>query len=785
MKPYLALLLLIFGFHLLPAQDTGSLKGMVLASDGNPAPFVSVYLQGTTLGTSTDQEGKFILYNLPTGPQTIVFKAIGFEAQEKQINITAGSILEQNIKLDESTQALSEVVVTGQKRRTSTVTKTLTPLENLPISIQIVDKEIMQQQQIFDVRDAIKNVSGVTPSGTYNGGYVYFNSRGFDMNNWSNFRRNGMFIWNMGHHFNDNIEQIEILKGPASVLFGDVAPGGVMNFMTKKPLNYDYRRFELKVGQYGLFRPTLDISGPVNENENLLYRFNATYESSESFRNEVESESVMLAPAFTWKVTPKLTWDIEGLYKHDERVGDPGLVSPDGTFEGLKQLPISTFLGEPNGTYTFGERNLFSTLVYKINDHVSVRNQTYYTSTNRTPYNIYFNGDPDEEGNLSRSQYYYHQWWKGYGNTLDIIGEFKTGGFTHQALVGFDHMYNGGQWSEGISETLDTTINIFNPRYGLATIKADPMIWSKFENFYQRTGIYFQDQISAMQDRLQLLIGLRYNISRQGNDYINESDEPEGYTIPVDRPLSPRFGLVYKPIELISLYASYSQSYEMNGIDWIDPSILIDPTDASQVEFGFKSSLMDDRLGITVSAFQIDKENIYNWIDAVTEPTIPYIAWDEAGQWATYQGGHHRSKGVELDVNGKIWDALTVNATYAYIDAQVVEDPAYTSGNMLNAAPKNSGSLWLNYAFQNKLKGLELGYGFFYRDQFYLSLANDPDELIDAHHTMDVAVGYTYKSISTRLNITNLTNNHGYIGSYGVYEPLWVRRAVLSLAVKF
>ena len=767
------------------AQETGTLKGIARASDGNPAPYVSVFLKGTTIGTSTDERGTYLLFNVPAGKQTIVFQAIGFSPQEKQVTLQAGTTKDLDITLDETTEKLAEVVVAGQKRRTSTVTKTLTPLENIPISIQLVDKELMQQQQIIDVRDAVKNVSGVTPSGTYNGGYVYYNSRGFDMNNWSNFRRNGMFVWNMGHHFNDNIEQIEILKGPASVLYGDVAPGGVMNFVTKKPLNYDYRRFELKVGQYNLFRPSIDLSGPVNEDGTLLYRFNAAYETSESFRDVVENETVMLAPAFTWKVTPNLTWDIEATYKHDERIGDPGLVSPDGTFEGLKQLPVSTFLGEHNGTYTFDDKSLFSTINYRINEHFTIRNQTYVSYTKRTPYNIYFDGDPDENGNLSRSQYYYHQWWNGYGSTLDFIAELKTGGLTHQALVGVDYMYNGGQWSEGIWETLDTTINIYNPRYGLATLKADPMIWSEFENFYERTGIYFQDQISTLNGQLQLLLGARYNITRQGNEYLDESDAPEGHTIPVNKPISPRVGLVYKPIEQISIYGSYSQSYEMNGQDWIDLTTAIDPTDALQVEFGVKSSLMEDRLGITVSAFQIDKENAYNWIDAVTEPTIDYIAWDEAGQWATYQGGHHRSKGIELDVNGKLFNALTINANYAYIDAEVVEDPAYETGNQLNAAPRNSGSLWLNYAFQNKLKGFELGYGLFYRDEFYLSLANDPNELIDAYYTMDVALGYTYKNLSTRLNITNITDNNGYIGSYGVYEPQWVRRAVLSLAVKF
>jgi iron complex outermembrane receptor protein len=133
------------------------------------------------------------------------------------------------------------------------------------MSVQVIGQDILQQQQAIDMKDVVKNVSGINQTGSYNGGYQFFNSRGFDMNNWTNFRRNGTLLWNMGNHFADFYESIEFLKGPAAILYGDVAPGGIINFVTKKPLAYDYRRFELKVGQYGLLRPTFDLSGSLNE----------------------------------------------------------------------------------------------------------------------------------------------------------------------------------------------------------------------------------------------------------------------------------------------------------------------------------------------------------------------------------------------------------------------------------------------------------------------------------------------------------------------------------------
>lgn len=163
----------------------------------------------------------------------------------------------------DTSRLLKELMVYGQKRQIASITKTPTPLIDLPISVQLIDRKLIEQQQITDVRDAIKNVSGITVTGTYGDGYAMFNGRGFSMNFNSNFRWNGILMQTNGRLYGDNIERIEILKGPASIQYGDVAPGAVMNFVSKKPLDYDYRRFELKVGEYGFFRPTLDLSGAL------------------------------------------------------------------------------------------------------------------------------------------------------------------------------------------------------------------------------------------------------------------------------------------------------------------------------------------------------------------------------------------------------------------------------------------------------------------------------------------------------------------------------------------
>jgi iron complex outermembrane receptor protein len=425
-----------------------------------------------------------------------------------------------------------------------------------------------------------------------------------------------------------------------------------------------------------------------------------------------------------------------------------------------------------------------------------VQNVTYYTDTERAPNNIYLEATaPDADGLVPRSQYSFRQWFRGGGTSVDLIGDVATGPLRHRLVVGADYMFNASRFTNGIDAPLDRPISLDAPRYGEAALGEAPLDWNRSRFFYDRRGLYVQDQVGALDDRVQLLLGARYNATSTGNRYDTAADAPAGYAVPVDRLVSPRLGLVVKPRRWLSLYGSYAGSYEMNGPDGIDPTIVIGPTGADQVEAGAKASLLGDRLGVTLSAFRLAKQGIYGWVDAPTRPTFPVVAWDSAGAWATYQGGTHRSRGAELDVNGRLGDALTVNASASLIDARVVQDPAYRSGNRLEGTAREIANLWLHYTVPARavpaagplarLAGLELGWGGFYRGRFHQTTANDPDNLVGAFRSMDVALGYRFGAVRARLNVTNVTNAVGYTSSFGVYEPLWVRRALFSLATTF
>lgn len=767
------------------SENKGKISGVVRTADGLPAAFVTVALKETAQKTITNEDGVFNLFNLPEGSYTLQLSAVGFDALEQPVEIGSEKSLALHITLQQTAQQLSQVVVTGQKRRSSTVTKTNVPLLDIPMSIQVIDQQIIRQQAAFDLKDIVRNVSGVNQTGSYNGGYQYFNSRGFDMNNWTNFRRNGTLLWNMGNHYADFYENVEFLKGPSAILYGDVAPGGIINFVTKKPLNYNYSRVDLRVGEYGLFRPAIDISGPLDEKGKVLYRLNTSYEKSKSFRNVVENETVMMAPALTWNISPKASWNVEMNYKKDERVGDPGLVSPDGTFEGLRRISEKTFLGEREATYGYKNTALFSNFKYYLNKQWYLQQTASIMETVRTPLNVYVNNDADAAGNVTRYQYFFRQKFNTKTAMLDAVGEVATGSVRHKILVGADFVDDGIRMGGFLQEDIAGNINLFHPQQGAASLKALPMEWEQNASFTQRIGLYAQDQLSFLDDKLHVLLGVRYNRYVSGTRYDNTGDKPEDYAEVVEKPLVPRFGLVYKPVQNVSVYGSYAESYEVNGFDWIDAKKQVPPTFGKQYEVGIKADLLKKRLGITLSAFNIEKENAYNWGYSETQPTFDYISWTaEDGGWYTYQAKLHRSRGIELDINGKINDNLNILATGSYIKAEVVDDIVYPKGNWLSNQPREMFSIWANYKFSQVLKNLSIGYGVFYKGAFFADYTNAPDGKVPSNYTMDAAVGYTWKQWGAQLNVSNFTNRVSYLGAFGAWEPQWTRRAVLTLSYK-
>ncbi|MGI2909531.1 TonB-dependent siderophore receptor, partial [Tolypothrix sp. VBCCA 56010] len=568
-----------------------------------------------------------------------------------------------------------ELVVTGEQDGyrvpdASTATRTDTPLRDIPASIQVIPRQVIEDRNIERVQDALENVSGVTKGGNYGGTAAgAFVIRGFSQD--GNFR-NGL----RDNGFNSlsdfaSIERVEVLKGPASVLFGQVEPGGIINLVTKQPLNEPYYSVEFTAENYNFYRPTFDISGPLNAEKTVLYRLNAAYQNSGSFRDFVDSERFFIAPALTWKIGSNTTLDLDFEYLQDDSPFDRGLVILD---DNSLPLPINRNLNYPllhdfnqriyRGGYRFEHR---------FSDNWRIRNNFFLSSVDRGGFSVNPEGRLIDNRFSPRVFYDERNVTQNYTVQTDLIGKFNTGSIAHQLLLGFDFNRNTSFY-EGRSASLPPN-DIFNPVFEIPrpTVLSDPEIFSDRTDTW---GIYLQDQVTLL-DNLKLLVGGRFDFSTQNNLVDPRSEQ-------FNDAFSPRVGIVYQPSQAISLYASYSTSF-VPAIGLSASDSPFKPEKGKQFEVGIKGEFLDGKLSATLAAFDITKSNILT-----TDPNPNNSRF-------SIQVGEQQSQGIELDVIGEILPGWNIIATYAYIDARVTEDNTIPIGNRLPNSAQHTASFWTTY----------------------------------------------------------------------------------------
>lgn len=688
------------------------------------------------------------------------------------------------------------VTVYGQRIRTVSATRTDTALIDIPMAIQVVDQEQLQQQQVLDLADVVRNVSGIHKWGSYAGdaGQSDYNIRGFDLGVsglTQNFRMNGLYTPNGGGLYSDFVERVEIIKGPASVLYGDVAPGGIVNLVTKKPVDQDIRRFEAKIGQDGLLRPSIDLGGRLDSDGRLLYRLNATYEETDSFRDEVHREGFSIAPALTWRFSEETTWTVEAILRDQDRGMDwgfPALLS----LEQVEDLPRENFYGDPDRVASGKSQSFISTFEHYFNSNIRLRNTTNVATGDRLVHDVY----PVFDFDTGRVGFGWGDYLEGadsdrFSNTFDLMMDFQTGSANHSILVGFDYMTSDDRvsWAFG---GVEGSLDLVNPGPDLGSVVPSSFVLPDATNtrFVNRTGINIQDQIQLFDERLHLLLGLRFSDFESGIKYDNPADRPAGEEDTEDDEVVPRLGVLYKARPNISLYASYAESFEVVGVDpgrnLNDPK----PVIGEQYEFGFKGNFFGDRFGFTASYFNIDKENVLQFF--LREPDLNI---SDPTSWEANQTGKHNSNGVEIDWHGMVNDRFRLSGSFTFLDTEVKEElvqepwestPTDYSGFELTNNPDQAASLWANYDFDRTLDGLTMGLGIFYRGEFYGDRLNTEVNQVPDSTKMDLMLGYSFSKVNLQLNVMNLTDEETFLNQWNLFwQPQPARRAVLSVSTNF
>ncbi|MDZ4875158.1 MAG: Vitamin B12 transporter BtuB [Chroococcidiopsis cubana SAG 39.79] len=638
----------------------------------------------------------------------------------------------------------TEIVVTGEREvegynapDASTATKTDTPLRDIPQSIQVIPRQVIEDQQVTEISDALRNVSGVTPRVDYGFSYTY-NIRGFSD---SRTLRNGFRI-EAPTIAPSGIERVEVLKGPASVLYGQVEPGGIINFVTKKPLSDPYYAAEFTAGSYNFYEPSIDFSGPLTADGKLLYRLNASYQNFGSFIDFVDGEILSIAPVISYKIGDATTLTLEYEYLYSDRTYNDGLPIDSVTFE----LPISRYLGEPGDRIDETTNNLILSFDHRFDDNISLRTAFGASFSEGEDVACRVSEYDPETQEVSRfcvtdgSEYDDVYSWQ-----TDLVAKFNTGSVQHQLLLGLELSQRNNGYEN--FEASGANINVFDPVYGEPIPPSDYSFKDDFTS--NAVGLYLQNQI-ALLPNLKLLIGGRF-------DFINF--ESEGYEQTVgeeriersndfdDNAFSPRVGLVYQPIEPISLYASYSRSFVPNNTTTASGE-LIEPTRGTQYEAGIKAEL--GNLSATLAAYEITKTNILT-----TDPDNPDFSIGV---------GEVKSRGIEFDLGGEILPGWNLVASAFINDAFVTEDNNLPVDDVLTNAPAEGASLWTTYEIQRgNLQGLGFGVGVFYVGDREAEL---PNELVlPSYVRADASIFYKRDNWRVGLNFKNLFDTKYYESS--------------------
>ncbi|AUJ13934.1 TonB-dependent siderophore receptor [Xanthomonas oryzae pv. oryzae] len=634
-------------------------------------------------------------------------------------------------------------------------TKTDAPLRDLPISARVFDRTLLDDAGVTDLAGALELASGITKANNLGGLWDSYSMRGFtgDPNFSSDYMVNG---FNASRGYNGlrdaaNTQSIEVIKGPASALYGRGEPGGVVNIITKKPLFQPQNSMDVSAGRFDSYRAAIDSTGPLSEN--VAYRLNVMHKDQHSFRDTVDSDNTLLAPSLLWMPTPETTvsYELEAVRIHAPF--DRGVTAIEGD---ANRLPASRFLGEPRD----GDIDLHSTghqlfVVHGLNQTWSLQGGATYRESGMRG----FSTEPwtlqADQRTLRRERRYRDYQGRDIAARAELLGSLQAGRVTHNVLFGIDgNRFDDSRFQQRArSAATPYSIDVLAPRYGVSQPGQLAAI-TDTEERQQVWGAYAQDQID-LGARWKALLGLRYDHYEQDLDnHLRGTTQRAS-----DGVVSPRAGLTFLVDDALSLYASAAAGFRPNsGVGANGQSFA--PEKSRSLETGLKYVQPGDGLEATVAAFRIDKKNVLSLDPADTSFSLPV--------------GEMRSQGVELDLLGRLTPHLAASVGLAYTDPQVTRSSAAAAGTGLAEGrrfpnvSRFSGNAFLNYEQPlTSKRSAAIGMGVSHTGERLGSVDSNTDFVLPAYTVLRVVGHY---DVSDRLRlyakVENLTDRRYAAFSY-------------------
>ena len=764
-------LLFVLAIQMSFAQS--QIEGYVTDANNEPVSYANVFLSGTKIGTTTNENGFFTISNLKEGTYNVKVSYVGYHGVVKLVTLKENETIKLTFKLEDNLK-LEEVEVFGNRFEHPDKIEALTRLPLAPYeqiqSISIISDKLIEQQGNLTISDATKNVPGVYTFATYGNKRESMSSRGFrgipilknGVRVHSDFRGQGILTDMQG------VDNIQVLKGAASITQGVAtdlgSPGGVINIVTKTPKYYSGGSASLRVGSFGQTRATFDVYGPLDNAKNLAFRINGAVERSDSYRTGVSSDRFYINPSLEWRLDDKTTITAEMDYLDDSRTPDVGTINLDeNNVNAIYDLPDNIFLGYANDKALTKNATYSIRFNREINDKLSIK-AAYFSST------LDLDDKGASLGNVvtdADDNPIYNQRNRGYAIStrndknsvlqIDLIGdEVQTGNIAHTFQVGFDYRTTAYSTTSQSGSNLDI-VDVFNPSSNSSTLPADLGFGdvSIGESESRSLGVVAQDVITYNK-WLKSFIGLRY--SKTLTDAATETTESDAF--------NPLAGLIITPIENINVFASYTNSsYPRTGTRLDVNGNQLGNERFDQLEVGVKTNWLDSRLRFNFTYFKINNKNI----------NLPVYDENWVATGFYEKGGNDERKGVEVELSGRILDNLEVITGYSYIDAQYKEHTSFVYGSAPLNTPKHTFNVYANYSFKQKLKGLSVGAGVYYTGERPINdwsagavthegiVPNQEPFYVDSFTQVNAQVSYALnKQWSLRFLVNNVFDQIGY-----------------------
>jgi catecholate siderophore receptor len=717
------------------------LSGRVVDQNGAVvagAKVLAVYKRGAASFTSiTNENGEFAL-ELAPGEYTVTIAATGFSEFRQAVSLSSGNFEFSKVTLQVA--GASAVVTVGdtasyRAESVTSATKTNTLLRDVPQSIAVITKEQVKDQAIQSIGDAVRYIPGLSAhQGENNRDQVIIRGQSTSADFFLNGVRDDVQYYRDPY----NLERLETLKGPNAMIFGRGGGGGVINRVTKEANSSPLREVTFTGGSYYNRRVSADLNQPLNDM--TAFRFNGVAENSDSFRDFVNLKRIAFNPTFTITPTDKTRITLGYEFARDRRTADRGITSFQGR---IADVPIDTFYGNPDDSHVRSNVNILSGSVDHQIGELNVHNRTSYGDYDRF-YQNYVPGGANAAGTLvTLTSYNNATHRRNLFNQTDLTYTLSTGNLKHTLLGGFEL---GRQWTGNFrntgffnNTTTSITVPFNNPtNYTPVTFRQSA---TDADN-HLTTGLaaaYVQDQVQITRF-VQIVAGARYDYfdlkyhNNRNNDNLRR----------IDNLISPRFGIVIKPISRVSIYGNYSVSYLPSSGDQFSSLTTITqqvkPEKFTNYEAGVKWDIRRS-LFFTSAFYRLDRTNTRS-----TDPNNPA---------AIIQTGSQRTNGFELGLSGNVTPRWSMSGGYNYQDAKITSaTTAAIAGRQVGQVPHQTFSIWNKYQFISKLGA---GIGLISRSDMFVGVDNTV--VLPGYARVDGALFYTFnEKWRLQANVENLLN---------------------------